>query len=195
MCHMYLISKRTWCPFRQWKTGYKVAFNDGKVHVWKKYFKDDFTLGFRVDSLYQVGGSPLGVMSCDTTLQSELWHCRFAHLHYKALPDVRKMVTWMLEFRLEQEGVCTGCAEGKLKRGPFPSSQSKTSDILQLVHLGISEASIKRETTTPRTLEQNGVARRKNRTIAEVVWAMLHDQRLLKFLWVETTNTAVYVQN
>ena len=75
--------------------GYKVAFSDGKVCVWKKNFKDAFTLGFRVDSLYQVGGSPLGVMSCDTSLQSELWHRRFAHLHYKALPDVRKMVREM----------------------------------------------------------------------------------------------------
>ena len=48
------------------------------------------------------------------------------------------MVTRMLEFRVEKEGVCLGCAEGKLKRGPLPSSQSKTSDILQLVHSDIS---------------------------------------------------------
>ena len=132
---------------------YKVASIDGKVHVWKKNFKDAFTLGFQVDSLYQVGESPLGVMSCDTTLQSELWHQRFSHLHYKALPDVRQMVIGMPEFRVEKEGVCPECAEGNLKRGPFPSSQSKTSNILQLVHSGISEAGIKRETTTPHTLE------------------------------------------
>eukprot|EP00253_Pinus_taeda_P028995 PITA_28995 len=96
--------------------GYKVAFIDGKVCVWKKNFKDAFTLGFRVDSLYQVGGSPLGVMSCDTSLQSELWQRRFAHLHYKALLDVRQMVTRMHEFKVEHEGVCPRCAEGKLKR-------------------------------------------------------------------------------
>ena len=50
--------------------GYKVAFIDGKVRVWKNNFKDTFTLGFQVDSLNQVGESPLGVMSCDTSLQS-----------------------------------------------------------------------------------------------------------------------------
>eukprot|EP00253_Pinus_taeda_P002446 PITA_02446 len=54
--------------------GFKVAFIDGKIHVWNKSFKDAFTLGFRVDSLYEVGGSPLGAMPCDTSLQSELWH-------------------------------------------------------------------------------------------------------------------------
>eukprot|EP00253_Pinus_taeda_P036683 PITA_36683 len=69
--------------------GFKVAFVDGKVRVWKRNFKDAFTLGLRIDTLYQVGGGPMGAMSCDTSLQSELWHRRFAHLHYKALPDVR----------------------------------------------------------------------------------------------------------
>jgi len=175
--------------------GYKVTFSNGKLCIWKNNVKDAFTLGFSVDSLYQVDGSLLGVMSCDTTLQAELWHQRFSHLHYKALPDVRQMVTGMPEFQVEKEGVCPGCAEGKLKRGPFSSSQSKTSDILQLVHSGISEAGINRETTTPHTPEQNGVAGRKNHTIVEVVRAMLHDQRLLKFLWDETTNTIIYVQN
>ena len=105
------------------------------------------------------------------------------------------MVTGMLEFQVEKEGVCPGCAEGKLKRGPFPSSQRKTFDILQLVHLGIPEVGIKRETTTPHTPEQNGVVGRKNHMMMEVVWAMLHDQRIPKFLWAETTLTAVYVQN
>ena len=60
--------------------GFKVAFIDGKVCVWKRNFKEAFTLGFKVDTLYQVGGSPLGAMTCNTTLQSELWHRRFAHL-------------------------------------------------------------------------------------------------------------------
>ena len=132
--------------------GYKVTFNDGKVCIWKNNVKDAFTLGFS-DSLYQVDGSLLGVMSYDTSLQSELWHRRFVPLHYKVILCVRKMVTGMPEFRVEKEGVCPGCVEEKLKRVPFPSSQSKTSNILQLVHSSISEAGIKRETTTPHTPE------------------------------------------
>lgn len=66
--------------------GYKVAFIDEKVNVWKTNFKDAFTLGFRIGNLYQVVGSPLGTMSCDTSL---LWHRRSIHLHCKALPNVR----------------------------------------------------------------------------------------------------------
>jgi len=48
--------------------GYKVTFSNGKVHVSKNNVKDAFTLGFRVDSLYQIDGSLLGVMSYDTSL-------------------------------------------------------------------------------------------------------------------------------
>ena len=72
----------------------------------------------------------MGAMTCDTFLQSESWHRRFAHLHYNALPDARKMVTGLPEFKVDHEGVCQGCATGKHTRGPFPSNESKTTDIL-----------------------------------------------------------------
>lgn len=57
------------------------------------------------------------------------------------------------------------------------------------------EAGIKRETTIAYTPEKNGVAERKNRSIIEATCAMLHDQSLAKFLWCETANTVMYVQN
>ena len=78
--------------------GYKVNFSDGKVRIWKNNVKDAFTLGFCVDSLYQVDVSPLGVISYDTSLQSKIWHRRFSHLHYKAILSVRQMVIGMLKF-------------------------------------------------------------------------------------------------
>lgn len=106
--------------------GFKVVFVDGKVRTWQRNPKDAFSLGFSVDGLYQVGGS---LLASNTSLPSEPWHRRFAHLHYKALPAVRKMVTNMPEFNMNHEGVCQG-AIGKLTRGPFPSSKSQTSDIL-----------------------------------------------------------------
>ena len=53
---------------------------------------------------------------------------------------------------------------------------------------------IKREWTTPYNLEQNGVAERKNRIIFEATRAMLYDQDMPKFLWVEACNTTIYAQ-
>ena len=64
--------------------GFKVAFIDGKVHIWKRNFKEAFTLGFRVDTLYQGGGSLLGAMTCNTNLQYELWNRTFTQIHYKS---------------------------------------------------------------------------------------------------------------
>lgn len=57
------------------------------------------------------------------------------------------------------------------------------------------EVGINRETTTTYNLEKNGVAKRKNHSIIEATYAMLHDQILPKFLWGEAANTVVYVQN
>ena len=42
-------------------------------------------------------------------------------------------------------------------------------------------------------LPNKSVAERKNITILEAARAILYDQGLPKFLWVEVANTAVYV--
>ena len=52
--------------------GFNVAFINGKVRMWKKSFKEAITIGFRIGTLYQVGGSPLGAMTCDT-MTPEVW--------------------------------------------------------------------------------------------------------------------------
>ena len=54
---------------------------------------------------------------------------------------------------------------------------------------------IKREHTVPYNPQQNGVAERKNQTIVEAAKAMIHDQTLPMFLWVEASRTTIYVQN
>ena len=43
------------------------------------------------------------------------------------------MVTGMPEFKVDHEGVCQDSAAGKHTRGPFPSSESNTTDVLQLI--------------------------------------------------------------
>ena len=48
---------------------------------------------------------------------------------------------------------------------------------------------------TPHNPQQNGVAKRKNKSIIGVARAMLHDQGLPLNLWAEACNTTVYVQN
>nr|GEV51269.1 putative ribonuclease H-like domain-containing protein [Tanacetum cinerariifolium] len=54
---------------------------------------------------------------------------------------------------------------------------------------------IKREFSVPRTPQQNGITKRKNRTLIEDARTMLADSLLPITFWVEAVNTACYVQN
>nr|GEW46882.1 hypothetical protein [Tanacetum cinerariifolium] len=54
---------------------------------------------------------------------------------------------------------------------------------------------IKREYSNARTLQQNGVAERKNRTLIEAARTMLVDSKLPTMFWTKVVRTACYVLN
>nr|GEX65533.1 retrotransposon protein, putative, unclassified [Tanacetum cinerariifolium] len=54
---------------------------------------------------------------------------------------------------------------------------------------------IKKEFSVPRTLQQNGIAKRKNMTLIEAARTMLADSLLPILFWAEAVHTACYVQN
>ncbi|GJR12706.1 putative ribonuclease H-like domain-containing protein [Tanacetum coccineum] len=54
---------------------------------------------------------------------------------------------------------------------------------------------IKKEFSVARTLQQNGIAERKNKTLIEAAKTMLVDSKLPTTFWAEAVNTACYVQN
>ncbi|GJU14791.1 ribonuclease H-like domain-containing protein [Tanacetum coccineum] len=54
---------------------------------------------------------------------------------------------------------------------------------------------VKRELSVARTPQQNGVAKRKNRTLIEAARTMLADLKLPITFWAKAVNTACYVQN
>nr|GEZ05223.1 hypothetical protein [Tanacetum cinerariifolium] len=58
-----------------------------------------------------------------------------------------------------------------------------------------SRKGIKREFSNARTPQQNGVAKRRNRTLIEATRTMLADAKLPVTFWAKAVNTACYVQN
>ncbi|KAL0298870.1 UNVERIFIED_CONTAM: hypothetical protein Sradi_6546800 [Sesamum radiatum] len=42
---------------------------------------------------------------------------------------------------------------------------------------------------------QNGVAKRRNRTLLDIAWSMMASSKLPKFLWIEALKTTVYILN
>ena len=51
------------------------------------------------------------------------------------------------------------------------------------------------ELTVPKTPQQNGVAERQNRTLVEMMRAMLAESDLPQYIWAEALSTAVYLRN
>nr|GFB76518.1 hypothetical protein [Tanacetum cinerariifolium] len=58
-----------------------------------------------------------------------------------------------------------------------------------------SQKGIKREFSNTRTLQQNGVAERRNKTLIQAARTMLAYAKLPVTFWAEAVNTACYVQN
>jgi hypothetical protein len=194
-----------------------------------------------------------------------------AHLHHGALNVLKEIVTGLPESSIEHNDVCKGCALGKYAKTTFPSSDSRSKGILDLVHSNVCRpksstsltkceyfvtfiddfsrkiwiyfmrakdevfsrfqefkalvenatrrkimvlrsdnggecigkafkelcagARIKKELTVSYNPQQNGVVEQKNRAIVGAARAMLYDQDLPKFLWVEACSIALYIQN
>jgi hypothetical protein len=254
------------------KKGFRIAFIDGEVLMWPKgkTIEEAIVIGKEEGGLYKLKGHSEAALTHSIENPCELWHRRLAHINSKALPYVSKAVTGLPEFKVDHEGVCNGCAQGKNIKNPFPKRDSKAG-VLELIHSDVcgpmpstsisgyvyyvsfiddysrktwiyflkskdevfgkfkefktlienlserkskilrsdnggeytskefvnfcKDVGIKRELTTPYNPQQNGVAKRKNRTIIEVVKTMIHDQDLPMNLWAEAARTTVYVQN
>jgi hypothetical protein len=59
------------------------------------------------------------------------------HLHHRALPIFREIVTWLLEFSIEQHGVRRGCILVKHAKAAFPNNEHRSKEILDLVHSNV----------------------------------------------------------
>jgi hypothetical protein len=59
---------------------------------------------------------------------------RLAHLHYRALPVLGKMVTGFPQLRVEHDGICRGCALGTNANESCSSSDNRSKGILDFVH-------------------------------------------------------------
>jgi hypothetical protein len=87
--------------------------------------------------MYKLKGHSYAALNHSTKSPCELWHRILAHINYKSLPYISKVVTCLPEFKVDFEGVCKGCAQGKSIKNPFPKSDSKAEGILELIHLDV----------------------------------------------------------
>ncbi|GJZ76818.1 retrovirus-related pol polyprotein from transposon TNT 1-94 [Tanacetum coccineum] len=156
--------------------------------------------------------------------QAWLWHQRLSHLNfdYINLLSKKDVLIGLPKLKYVKDQLCSSCEVTKAKRSSFktkdvPSSKRR----LNLLHMDLcgpmrvasingkkyilflnttlhaffKEEGIEHQTFTPRTPEQNGVVKRRNRTLVEAARTVLSASKLPLFFWVEAIATACYTQN
>eukprot|EP00253_Pinus_taeda_P014280 PITA_14280 len=68
----------------------------------------------------------------------EIWHRRMGHVYHGALRTLREITTGVPDFSTDHFDTCRGCAMGKFAKSPFPSSDSRATGILDLIHSDVS---------------------------------------------------------
>jgi hypothetical protein len=118
------------------KKGYRVAFIDGEVLMWAKgeAINEVIIIESEENGLYRLKGHSKTAMAHAIENSCELWHRILAHINYKALPYICKVVTSLPELKVNHEGVCNGCAQGKNIKNPFPKRDNKEEGVLELIH-------------------------------------------------------------
>jgi hypothetical protein len=100
--------------------GFRVAFVVGQVLMWPRRKNiDDVIIGIHEDKLYKLKGKANQALVHSTINPCELRQRRFAHIHYKALTIVSKMVKGLPNIQVFHDGVCKGCTQGKNVKKAF----------------------------------------------------------------------------
>ncbi|GJW56501.1 putative ribonuclease H-like domain-containing protein [Tanacetum coccineum] len=158
-----------------------------------------------------------------TSDESKLWHRRLGHLNFKTMNKLvkRNLVRGLPSKLFENDQTCVTCQKGKQYRAS--STKDETSGILKSFITGIENLvdhkvkvircdngteiknkeinefgemkGILRQFSVARTPQQNGVAKRRNKTLIEAARTMLADSKLPTTFWAEAVNTACYVHN
>jgi hypothetical protein len=122
--------------------GLEVLFRGTEVLIFRRGCSVDSgqVIGVREGDLYRLLFQPLHALvasSVSSRQLCELWHRRMGHLHHGALGGLGEIVTKVPQFSLEHQDVCRGCVLGKFAKASFPSSDSRSAGILDLVHTDV----------------------------------------------------------
>ncbi len=103
------------------KKGFRVSFIDGEVLMWPRgsSLENAVVIGVEEGGLYKLKGHTEASMLHDITSPCELWHRRLAHLNYKALPQVSKVVSGLPYMKIDHEGVVKDVQRGRISRTRF----------------------------------------------------------------------------
>nr|GEU90188.1 ribonuclease H-like domain-containing protein [Tanacetum cinerariifolium] len=162
-----------------------VLFTDTECLVLSSNFKllDESQVLLRVprkDNIYSVDLKsvvPTGGLTClfakATTDESNLWHMRLGHINYKTMNKlVRGNLVRGLPLKIfENNHGCVACQKGKQHKVSYKAKLlNSISKPLHMLHMDLF--GIKKKFSVARTPQQNGVAKKKNKTLIEAARTM-----------------------
>ncbi|GKA04348.1 putative ribonuclease H-like domain-containing protein [Tanacetum coccineum] len=159
---------------------------------------------------------PKGGLTClfakATSDESKLWHRMLGHLNFKTMNKLVKgnLVRGLPSKLFENDQTCVACQKGKQHRASCKSKTENSISLpLHLLHMDLFGPTFVKSlmkkmyclvvtddySSVAGTPQQNGVVKRRNRTLIEAARTMLTDSKLPTTFWAEVINTACYVQN
>nr|GFA41648.1 retrovirus-related Pol polyprotein from transposon TNT 1-94 [Tanacetum cinerariifolium] len=122
--------------------------------------------------------NPICFVAKATSSQAWLWHRRLSHLNFDTINLLSKndIVVGLPKVKFVKDHLYSSYDLGKAKRNSFPTKLAPSSKRrLQLLHMDLCGPmrGIRHQTSVARTLEQNSVVERRNRTLVEAARTML----------------------
>ncbi|GKE96382.1 retrovirus-related pol polyprotein from transposon TNT 1-94 [Tanacetum coccineum] len=155
--------------------------------------------------------------------QAWLWHRRLSHLNfdYINLFSKKDVVISLPKLKYVKDQLCSSCEVASIngKKYILDETPEVLKDFLTMIQRNLQapviyvrtergtkflnktlnaffkEEGIEHQTSTPRTLEQNDVVKRRNCTLVEAAQMMLLAFKFPIFFWAEAIATACYTQN
>ncbi|GKD40348.1 retrovirus-related pol polyprotein from transposon TNT 1-94, partial [Tanacetum coccineum] len=140
--------------------------------------------------------SPICLLSKASKTKSWLWHRRLLHLNFNTINQLAKegLVKGLPKLKYEKDYLCSTCSLGKSRKYSHkPKAKDSNQEKLYLLHMNLygpmrvesipgkkyvlvivddytsyyEDVGITRQTSVARTLQQNDVVERRNRTLVE----------------------------
>lgn len=115
------------------RRGLSIKFQDDGCEI----FGQNGTLAGKaslINGIYTMNQVKATGLLVNSSQNQELWHRRLGHIGLQRLQKLRNGLADGLNFVAEQRKECETCLKGKQTRKPFKRSNSKTNQVLELVH-------------------------------------------------------------
>nr|GEU79963.1 retrovirus-related Pol polyprotein from transposon TNT 1-94 [Tanacetum cinerariifolium] len=179
----------------------------------------DLLIGSRGNNLYTMSlrdmmpSSLICLLSNASKTKSWIWHRRLSHLNFGTITHLARHGLVRVLLKVPVQFTWVKCLRSKDEAPNFiikflkmiqvrlkvPVRRIKTDNGTEFVNQTLLEyyekVGISHETSFARSLQQNGVVERHNRTLIEATYTMLIYEKAHLFLWAEAVATACYTQN